>query len=101
VAGPVDYTYVDVVRSICAAVESRAKIVRMPPSVALAASWVTSFLVRDVVLTRDEATGLMREYLFSTNPHRVGTSLGNWLRGSDVRHDLGRTYSSEVARHFR
>jgi uncharacterized protein YbjT (DUF2867 family) len=101
VAGPVDYTYVDVVRSICAAVGSRAKIIHMPASLALAASWAAGFLVRDVVLTRDEAAGLMREYLFSTNPHRVGTSLDDWLQRSDVRHDLGRTYSSEVARHFR
>jgi uncharacterized protein YbjT (DUF2867 family) len=101
VAGPVDYTYVDVVRSICAAVGSRAKIVQMPPPLALAASWAAGFLVRDVVLTRDEAAGLTREYLFSTTPHRVGISLEDWLLRSDVRHDLGRSYSSEVARHFR
>jgi hypothetical protein len=56
--------------------------------------------VRDVVLTRDEAAGLVREYLVSPNPHRAGMSLGDWLQRSDVRHDLGRAYSSEVARHF-
>lgn len=100
VAGPVDYTYLEVVRAICAAVGSRAKIVEMPASLAIAASWVTGFLVRDVVLTRDEAAGLVREYLVSPNPHRAGMSLGDWLQRSDVRHDLGRAYSSEVARHF-
>jgi NADH dehydrogenase len=101
VAGPVDYTFVEVVRSVCAAVGSRAKIVGMPPWLALAGSWVTGFLVRDVVLTRDEAAGLMRNYLVSPDPHRVGMSLEDWLQRSDVRHDLGRAYSSELARHFK
>jgi hypothetical protein len=57
--------------------------------------------VRDVVLTRDEAAGLMRNYLVSPDPHRVGMSLADWLQRSDVRHDLGRSYSSELARHFK
>jgi uncharacterized protein YbjT (DUF2867 family) len=98
VAGPVDYTYLDVVRLIREAVGSRAAIVRMPPALALAASWTTGFLVRDVILTRDEATGLMHEYLYSSNPRRVGESLEAWLRQEAVRQSLGRTYSSELGR---
>ncbi|MGH9312657.1 MAG: SDR family oxidoreductase [Vicinamibacterales bacterium] len=101
VAGPIDYTYLDMVRLIRAAVGSRAALVRMPVSLALAASWVTGFIVRDVILTRDEAKGLMQEYLYSPNPRRVGMSLQDWLRRDDVRQYLGRTYSSELERHFR
>jgi uncharacterized protein YbjT (DUF2867 family) len=101
VAGPIDYTYVDLVRLIRAAVGSRAALIRMPVSLALAASWVTGFVVRDVILTRDEAKGLMQEYLYSPNPRRVGMSLEAWLRHDDVRQYLGRAYSSELARHFR
>ncbi|MGH9329387.1 MAG: epimerase, partial [Vicinamibacterales bacterium] len=96
-----DYTYLDMVRLIRAAVGSRAALVRMPVSLALAASWVTGFIVRDVILTRDEAKGLMQEYLYSPNPRRVGMSLQDWLRRDDVRQYLGRTYSSELERHFR
>jgi hypothetical protein len=43
----------------------------------------------------------MRNYLVSPDPHRVGMSLEDWLQRSDVRHDLGRAYSSELARHFK
>jgi uncharacterized protein YbjT (DUF2867 family) len=101
VAGPADYTYLDMVRRIRAAVGSRAALIRMPAPLALAASWATGFLVRDVILTRDEAKGLTQEYLYSPNPRRVGGSLENWLERRDVRDYLGRSYVSELGRHFR
>jgi uncharacterized protein YbjT (DUF2867 family) len=101
VAGPTDYTYLDMVRLIRVAVGSRAALVRMPDWLALAASWVTGFVVRDVILTRDEAKGLTQEYLYSPNPRRVGESLENWLERGDVRDYLGRSYVSELDRHFR
>jgi uncharacterized protein YbjT (DUF2867 family) len=101
VAGPIDYTYLDMVRLIRAAVGSRSALVPMPVSLALAASWVTGFVVRDVILTRDEAKGLMQEYLYSPNPRRVGISLEAWLQQADVRDYLGRSYVSELGRHFR
>jgi uncharacterized protein YbjT (DUF2867 family) len=98
VAGPIDYTYLDTVRMIREAVDSRSAILRMPPALALVASWVAGFVVRDVILTRDEAKGLMEEYLYSPNPRRVGESLEEWLRQDSVRQSLGRTYSSELGR---
>jgi uncharacterized protein YbjT (DUF2867 family) len=98
VAGPIDYPYLEVVRLIREAVGSRSALLRMPPALALAASWVTGFVVRDVILTRDEATGLMQEYLYSPNPRRVGESLEEWLRQDAVRQSLGRVYSSELGR---
>ena len=101
VAGPADYTYLDMVRRIRAAVGSRAALIRMPAPLALAASWATGFLVRDVILTRDEAKGLTEEYLYSPHPRRVGESLENWLERGDVRDSLGRSYVSELERHFR
>jgi nucleoside-diphosphate-sugar epimerase len=101
VAGPIDYSYLDMVRLIRQAVGSRAAMVRMPTGLALAVSWLTGFIVRDVVLTRDEVEGLRQEYLFSPNPQRVGVSLEEWLKRDDVRQHLGRAYSSELALHFR
>jgi uncharacterized protein YbjT (DUF2867 family) len=101
VAGPIDYTYMDMVRLIRETVGGRAALVRMPAWLALSASWATGFLVRDVILTRDEAKGLTQEYLYSENPRRIGESLENWLTRGDVRDDIGRTYVSELERHFR
>jgi NADH dehydrogenase len=101
VAGPTDYTYLDMVRLIRGAVGSRAALVRMPAWLALAASWATGFVVGDVILTRDEARGLTQEYLYSPSPRRVGISLEQWLERDDVRQSLGRVYSSELERHFR
>lgn len=101
VAGPIDYTYLDMVRLIRAAVGSRSALIPMPASLALAASWVTGFVVRDVILTRDEAKGLTEEYLYSPNPRRVGIGLEAWLQQADVRNYLGRSYVSELGRHFR
>lgn len=101
VAGPADYTYLEMVRLIRAAVGSRAALIRMPAPLALAASWATGFLVRDVILTRDEAKGLTGEYLYSPHPRRVGESLEDWLERGDVRDYLGRSYVSELERHFR
>jgi NADH dehydrogenase len=100
IAGPVDYTYLEMVRLLREAVGSRTAIVRMPAWLALTASWLTGLIVRDVVLTRDEAAGLMREYLFTREPVRVGRSLDAWLRQDDVRCELGRRYESELRRHF-
>jgi uncharacterized protein YbjT (DUF2867 family) len=101
VAGPIDYAYIDMVRLIRAAVSSRAALVRMPASLALAGARAAGLFVRDVILTRDEARGLMRECLYSPAPRRVGESLEEWLKRADVRRELGRVYSSELDRHFR
>jgi uncharacterized protein YbjT (DUF2867 family) len=101
VAGPTDYTYLEMVRLIRHAVGSRAALVKMPAWLALVASRAAGFIVRDVILTRDEAMGLTQEYLYSSNPQRVGISLEDWLERDDVRQSLGRVYSSELERHFR
>lgn len=101
VAGPVDYTYLDMVRRLRDAVGSRAALVRMPAWLALAASRIIGLLVRDVVLTRDEVAGLVRERLYSEHPVRVGPSLDEWLQRGDVRRELGQRYESELQRHFR
>jgi uncharacterized protein YbjT (DUF2867 family) len=101
VAGPTDYTYLEMVRLIRQAVGSRAALVGMPAWLALTASWLAGFIVRDVVLTRDEIEGLVREYLYSANPTRIGGSLEDWLQQHPVRATLGTTYASELERHFR
>src|SRR5205807_10104521 len=65
VAGPIDWTFIDMVRAVRSAVRSCAAIVQAPPFVALAGLTVAGLFLRDVVLTSDEIKGLTREYLYA------------------------------------
>jgi uncharacterized protein YbjT (DUF2867 family) len=100
-AGPADWTFVELVRAIRSAIGSRTAIVPAPAWVALAGVKVAGLLLRDVVLTADEVKGLTREYLCSARPLRRGVDFDAWLAAESVASSLGRTYSSELARHFR
>jgi uncharacterized protein YbjT (DUF2867 family) len=101
VAGPSDWTFLDMVREIRRAVGGRALIVRAPAFVALAGLAVAGVLLGDVVLTSDEVKGLTREYLCSEAPLRRGADFAAWLADPAVASTLGRRYESELARHFR
>lgn len=101
VAGPADYTYRELVELVRAAVGSRAAIVSMPAWAAVLFAWAAGLVLRDVVLTRQEAEGLARGYLFTDQPVRAGKSLAAWLAEEDVCASLGTVYASELARHFR
>ena len=100
VAGPRDHTFLDLVRRVRAAVDSRAAIVRAPAWLALAGLGVAGWLLRDVVLTADEVSGLTREYLCSEQPLRRGIDFAEWIEGAGPA-GLGQRYASELARHFR
>ena len=58
-------------------------------------------LVRDIVLSRDEIDGLTANLLVSnsTDPPPGRIRLSEWL--DDHAHTLGRSYASEMARHYR
>ena len=101
VAGPADWTFLDMVRAVKRAVGSRALIVRAPAWTALAGLSVAGLLLRDVVLTADEVKGLTREYLYSSDPVRRGVDFAEWLAAPGVAAALGARYESELARHFR
>jgi uncharacterized protein YbjT (DUF2867 family) len=101
VAGPSDWTFLDMVRAIRETVRSRAAIVRAPAWMALAGLKVAGALLGDVVLTRDEVKGLTREYLCAAQPLRRGAGFDAWLADPAVASMLGRRYESELARHFR
>ena len=97
--GPETYTFEELVRLIAAEVGSRARIVHMPPSVALWLSRLVGIAVQDVVLTRDEVKGLMAGLLVSKSAPTGRTRLSEWL--GRHAHPLGRRYASELNRHFR
>ena len=97
--GPETYKYDDLVRLIRSSVGSRCRIVHLSPSLVWMASRILSWLVRDVVLTKDEVSGLMANLLVSQETPTGKTSLRTWLRANAGT--IGTRYASELARHYK
>jgi NADH dehydrogenase len=97
--GPDVFAFEELVRLMRTRLNSRAMLVHLPPALTLLGSSLTGALVRDVVLTREELKGLMDGLLVSTEPATCPTSLRQWLEANAS--NLGRSYSSELGRHFR
>ena len=97
--GPEIYTFRELVRLIANAVESKAKFVHLPPGLALLGSRLLGFIVKDVLLTRDEVDGLLSNLLVTENAPTTPTKLSGWLReNADV---VGASYASELLRHYK
>lgn len=98
-AGPEIMAYAELVQSVAIALRRRLRIVHWPSMLTLAAGDVVGLLMRDILLTRQELQGLMQELLVSHEEPRGARRVDDWLLGSaDV---LGRSYASELSRHFR
>jgi NADH dehydrogenase len=87
------------VRLLARRVGSRARLMHLPPSMALLAARMAGWLVRDVVLSKDEIDGLMAGRLVSAAPPTTSTRFTEWLQAEGA--SLGRRYASELARHYR
>jgi NADH dehydrogenase len=97
--GPETFTFNQLVRTIRQVTGSRARIVHLPPRVALAASRLLGFAVRDVMLTDDEVKGLLADKLVTTSRPTGKTKLSDWL--AEHRDHIGKRYQSELKRHYR
>jgi uncharacterized protein YbjT (DUF2867 family) len=98
-AGPEIMSYTELVGTVAVAVGRRPRFVHLPTALTLMAGNAVGWLVRDVVLTRQELQGLMEELLVSHEASRGTRRVDDWLlRSSD---SLGRKYASELSRHFR
>ncbi|RJP69469.1 MAG: NAD-dependent epimerase/dehydratase family protein [Candidatus Abyssobacteria bacterium SURF_17] len=97
--GPETYTFNALVRLIAGIVGSSARIIHTPPSLAYILSRLISIAVGDVLLTRDEVTGLMANLLVTDGPSTGATRLSDWLRQNAA--SVGTSYSSELKRHYR
>ena len=97
IAGPEVLTFAQLVRAIGDAIGHPARIVSLPPGVALRLVGLAGLWVREVILSREELDGLMTERLLSHGPARGKQSVLAWLR--EHGQDLGRTYATELARH--
>ena len=98
-AGPDILTFNQFVRLLADTVRSRAWLVHAPSPLSLAGSRVLGLLVGDVMLTRDEVTELTASLLVSQEPPQGTIHLGAWA--SAHADELGRTYHSELDRHYR
>ena len=96
-AGPEILTFQELVSRIAGAMGRRARVVHVPPWLALALLGMVSRVMREVILSRDELAGLMAELLVSQESPRGRESVSEWLR--QYGDQLGRSYASEVARH--
>ena len=98
-AGREPYTFDEFVRLVGQTMGSRSKIVHLPPALALGLSKIVGYFLGDVVLTRDEVTGLTSDLLISDAPPAGKTSLKSWLTTNVAT--LGDSYTSELDRHYR
>jgi NADH dehydrogenase len=97
--GPEIRRFDETVQLVAAAVGSRARIVHLPPRLVLALGRVMGVFLRDVLLTRDEVSGLSSELLVSARPPTGTTAFGDWV--AEHGDALGRSYASELTRHYR
>ena len=97
--GPDVYTFEGLVRLMADKLGSRAKIVHLRPGLAFVLSQLAGYVVRDVLVTRDEMEGLMSGLLVSSGPATAETRFGDWL--DDNADMVGTRYASELARHYR
>ena len=98
-AGPDIIYYSEMVESIAIAVGRHPRFIYLSPRATVRAAKLLGRLVNDVMLNQPELEGLMQELLVSRERPRGTRRLDNWLlSGADT---LGKTYASELDRHWR
>ena len=96
-AGPDVFSFEQFVLAIGAAIGHPARIIRLPPGLALQLIRLAGLWVREVILSREELDGLMTELLLSHELPLGRQSVLRWL--SEHGSELGLTYASELTRH--
>ncbi len=94
--GPETFTYRELVATVRSALGLKRPILSVPPEFGYWACRVVGWLTRDVVITRQEISGLMENRLCVASPPLGMTKLTDWI--SEHRDTLGRHYTSEMAR---
>ena len=98
-AGPEVYTFEELVKLIAKKIQSKAMIIYLPPKAALSAAKIVGYMVKDILLTKDEVDGLMSNLLISKEKPRGKTGISDWLtQNADV---VGTKHASELEKHYR
>jgi NADH dehydrogenase len=98
-AGPDLMTFTELVEAIAIAVGHRPRFVYLPRRLVMLAADVIGRMVNDRLLIGQELDGLMEELLISHEKPRGKVRLDNFLL--TYSNTLGRTYASELNRHWR
>jgi NADH dehydrogenase len=94
--GPETFTYRQMVETIARTLSLRRAVMDVPPLLGYWGCRLAGFFVRDVIITRDEITGLMQNRLCVDAPPLGTTKLTEWMERHKAT--LGRHYTSEMAR---
>ena len=94
--GPETFTYKELVETISDIIGKQKPIVSFSPTMGYIAGLLIGKIVGDVMITRDEITGLMNSLLYVDSLPLGKTKLTEWLK--EHRDSLGRKYTSELAR---
>jgi len=97
--GPESLTFRDMVAALRAATGSHAVLVPAPGWLIPPVSAALGTMLRDVLLTRDEYEAMAAGLADSAAPATGQTSLIDWIAKNGD--SLGRTYASELDRHYR
>jgi NADH dehydrogenase len=94
--GPETFTYRELVHRVGEIIGKKRPIVSLPPSIGYAIGWAIGKLVEDVMITREEITGLMSNLLYVDAPPAGKKKLTDWAAAR--KSSLGLHYTSELAR---
>jgi NADH dehydrogenase len=97
--GPERPSFLDLVRSLAAAVHSRSRIVRVPGPLIPPLAAVLGLGLRDVLLTTEEYRAMADGLADTDGPATGTTRLSEWITSNADA--LGISYASEIDRHFR
>jgi uncharacterized protein YbjT (DUF2867 family) len=96
--GPETFTFEELVKQVAVAVGKSPQIWHVPTFLAYAGTRMMGFFLGDVILTWEEYLGLMDGLLAPEGPATGDTRLTKWL--AQNAGNVGRKYSSEIARHY-
>jgi nucleoside-diphosphate-sugar epimerase len=94
--GPETFTYRELVNTLGEIIGHQRPMMPTPPWLGYLASRALGMVVGDVIVTRDEITGLMGSLLWVDAPPAGSTRLTDWAKL--YANELGRRYASELAR---
>ena len=96
--GPDIFTFEEMVRLIAKEIGRPARLMKLPPKLALFFSQIIGKFVGDVILTQEEVDGLMRGLLVSPDAPLGKTYLADWL--CEHKNSVGMKYASELKKHY-
>ncbi|MEW6219166.1 MAG: NAD(P)H-binding protein [Thermodesulfobacteriota bacterium] len=94
--GPETFSFRDLVATIGRAIGKNRPRVPVPPALGFLVARLAGLVVHDVVVTRDEITGLMQGLLDVPSPATGDTRLTAWLAQHGAT--IGRHYAGELSR---